>query len=239
MVLDRKVSLNQMVGPPTSAHLFTLAGDLERMQVQAQVAEGDIGKIKRGLAARFTVSGAEDNAPAFEGKVEDYRLMPTNERGAVFYNVLIDVSNQRDPSTSEWRLRPGLTATVDIFRRVHDPVWKVPASALGFQPAEGSLTEAAKAKLARWQNVPNADQWKPVWVVGSDNKPWPVFVRVGGTNAQGEPGIQDAQASEVLEWDPELSSKPDPKRPETIPQLIIGVPAPAKGGLFSAPKIML
>jgi HlyD family secretion protein len=239
IVLDRKVSLNQIVGPPASAHLFTLAGDLDPMQVKAQVAEGDVAKITRGQTARFTVSGTEDNVPAFEGKVEDYRLLPINERGAVFYDVIIDVANQRDPATGEWRLRPGQTATVDIVRRVHDPVWKVPASALSFQPAESWLTEAAKAKLAHWQNVKDHDQWKPVWVVDSDGKPWPIFIRVGGRNASGETGIQDAQATEVLEWDPELSPKPDPNRPETIPQLIIGVPPPAKGGLFHAPKIML
>jgi HlyD family secretion protein len=238
IVLDRKVSLNQMVGPPTSAHLFTLAGDLDRMQVTAQVAEGDVGKVRRGLPVRFTLSGGEDSG-TFNGKVEDYRLLPTTDRGAVFYNVIVDVANERDSASGEWRLRPGQTASVDILVRVHDPVWKVPAAALAFQPAETALTEAARAKLARWQNGKDQEPWKPAWTVGSDGKPWPVFVRIGGRNAKGEPAIQDAQSTEVLEWDPELSGKMDPKHPETIPQLIIGVPAPTKAGLFQAPKIML
>jgi HlyD family secretion protein len=238
IVLDRKVSLNQMVGPPTSAHLFTLAGDLDRMQVTAQVAEGDVGKVRRGLPVRFTLSGGEE-AGTFHGKVEDYRLLPTNDRGAVFYNVIVDVPNERESPSGEWRLRPGQTASVDVLIRVHDPVWKVPSAALAFQPADAIVTDAARAKLTRWQDKPDHELWKPVWTVGGDGKPWPVFVRVGGRDAKGEPAIQDAQSSEVLEWDPELTVKPDPKRPETIPQLIIGTPTPTKSGLFQAPKIML
>ena len=53
IVLDRKVSLNQEIGPPASAQLFTLAGSLDRMQVVTQVVEGDIFKIRRLILASF------------------------------------------------------------------------------------------------------------------------------------------------------------------------------------------
>jgi HlyD family secretion protein len=235
VVLDRKALLNQEVGPPASAQLFTLAGDLDRMQVHAQVVEGDIGKIGRGMEARFTVPGPDGDA-AFTGRVDEIRLAPANERGAVFYRVVVDVRNERKPAAGDWLLRPGLTASVDFLRRVHDPVWKVPAAALNLQVDPAQLTEAARAKLERPRNLPDPQDWRPVWVVGQQEKPWPVFVRVGGTNERGEPGIQDAQFSEVLGWDPELWPPPDPKDPWTWPRVIVAL-APPKKGLFNPPNI--
>jgi HlyD family secretion protein len=235
VVLDRKVLLNQEIGPPASAQLFTLAGGLEQMQVHAQVAEADVGKVSRGMEARFTVPGPDGDA-AFTGKVDEIRLAPASERGAVFYRAVVDVRNEHSPATHEWLLRPGLTASVDFLRRVHDPVWKVPAAALNLQVDPSLLTEAARGKLERWQAAKDAADWKPVWVVGPENKPWPVFVRVGGTDAKGEPGIQDAQFSEVLGWDPELRPPPDPKNPATWPRVIIALPPPKKG-LFNPPSV--
>ena len=238
IVLDRKVSLNQEVGPPASAQLFTLAGSLDRMQVVTQVAEGDIFKIRRGLAADFTVAGGGDNEPAFHGTVEDIRLVPTSSHGAVFYNVLIDVHNQRNAS-GDWLLRPGLTASVDIVRRAHEKAWKLPNAALNFQPDESVITPAARARLARGQDQKDRRLWRTIWVLGPDQRPWPVLVRTGGKNAQGEPGLQDAQFTEVLEWDPELNPQPDPTKPATFPRVIIGMPAAKKGGLFNPPNIKL
>jgi HlyD family secretion protein len=238
IVLDRKVSLNQEVGPPASAQLFTLAGSLDRMQVVTQVVEGDIFKIRRGLKANFTVAGGGDNEPTFHGTVEDIRLVPTSNHGAVFYNVLIDIQNQRDAS-GDWLLRPGLTASVDIVRRAHDRAWKLPNAALNFQPEESVITPAARAKLARWQEHKDRPLWRAIWVRGTDQRPWPVFVRTGGNNAQGEPGLSDSQFTEVLEWDPELSPRPEPGKPATYPRVIIGMPAAKKNGLFSPPNIKL
>jgi HlyD family secretion protein len=235
-VLERRVELNQQVGPPASAQLFTLASDLERMRVQVQVAEGDINKVVRGLPAEFTVSGGDDDEPPFRGKVEDVRLVPLSEHGAVYYPVILDVANERNPVGGEWRLRPGMTASVDVLRRAHDGVWKVPAAALNFHPEGSALTEAACAKLARWQARPDHQQWSPVWVVGGDGLPSPVMVRLGGVNVRGETGIQEAQASEVLEWDPELKPRPDPRDPATVPRVITAMP-PAPKGLFTAPAI--
>jgi HlyD family secretion protein len=237
LVLDRKISLNQQVGPPASAQLFTLARDLEHMQVHAKVVEGDVNKITRGLPVEFTVSGAGDSEPTFHGKVEDIRLTPVSDHGAVYYKVIIDVRNERNPDTGEWHLRPGLTASVDILRRVHEQTWKVPAAALSFQPEAGILTEEARAKLARWKDVKSADQWKPVWVVGTDGKPWPIFVRIGGQDAHGQTAVQDVQFTEVLQWEPELEAKPDPKDPATFPRLIIGMSVTSKSGLFNPPNV--
>jgi HlyD family secretion protein len=231
-VLDRHVSLNQEVGPPASAQLFTLAGSMDRMQLQVQVVEGDVNKIRRGLEADFTVPGGDGDV-AYKGSVEEVRLVPTAEHGAVFYLVIVDVRNTRDPVSGDWRLRPGLTASVDFIRRVHDRVWKVPAAALAFQPDPASLSDEARARLAE---LPAAN-WKTVWVVGADERPWPVFVRTGGVNAAGETAIQDAQSAEVIEWDSTFRPAPDAKVAATMPRLIIAAPAEKKSSLFSAPNI--
>jgi HlyD family secretion protein len=233
VVLDRRVALNQMIGPPASAHLFTLAADLDRVQVVALVAEADVTKVARGMAARFTLSGAAEGEPAFPGKVEDVRFTPAADHGAVFYKVVIDARNERDPATGEWKLRPGQTVSVDVVRRTHDPVWKLPAAALTFQPDEAVQTAAARERLRRWQARPDRDRWRPVWVEGPDRLPWPVLARVGGPE-----GIQDGQFAEVLEWDPELAPVPVPGDPATYPRPITGMTAPPKGW-FEAPKIKL
>lgn len=232
-VIDRKVVLGQLIGPPASAQLFTLASDLGRMQVLAQVAEGDITRIKVGLDATFTIHGYADDQ-RFPGKVTQIRPMPTNLQGAVFYTTVIDVENSRDPNTQEWRLRPGMTAAVDINLREHRDVWKVPTKALSLQLEEGHQTPAARTKLKEWQARKDTDDWKAVWILDEHKKPWPVYVRIGGQNAQGEIGLKDGQYNEVLEWEPEYQRKVDPaKTPESWPKVIVDAPPAQKPGFFS------
>jgi len=234
IVLERRVELNQQVGPPASAQLFLLGGDLAQMQVTAQVAEGDIGRVRRGQRADFTVSAYGDET-VFSGKVADMRLLPTSDRGAIFYRVVVDVANRKDAVTGDWQLRPGMTASVDVVVRRHDNVWKVPLSAVNFQMPEEYQTDAARARLGRRASLPDADQWKVVWLLDGAHKPWPVFVRLGGAGA----GIQDAQYDEVLQWDPELGTAPEAGDATTWPQLIIGAPPPSRGGLFKLPPVKL
>src|SRR5207244_10811546 len=107
IIIDRKVVAGQLIAPPASAQLFTLASPLDRMHVHAQVSENDIGKIRPGLSATFTVYAYTEEEARFQGKVLEIR-QPTNVHGAVFYDTVIDVSNQRDAKTGEWKLRPGM-----------------------------------------------------------------------------------------------------------------------------------
>jgi HlyD family secretion protein len=234
IVLDRKVELNQQVGPPISAQLFLLGGDLAQMQAIAQVAEGDIGRVELGQRVEFTVPTYGDDVQ-FVGKVANQRLLPTSDHGAIFYRVVIDVPNRKDSTTGEWQLRPGMTASVDVVVRRHDDVWKVPVSAVNFQMPEEYQTEAARNKLKQWQGREDADQWKVVWVQGANRKPWPQFVRLIASGGQ-KTGIHDSQFDEVLKWDPEMTQPPpDPKSP---PRFIIGAPPP-RGGLFKLPPVKL
>ena len=125
LILDRQVQVGQMVGPQGSP-LFTLAGDLASMEIHAQIAEGDINKVKKGLVAVFTLSGFGDDDLNFQGIVKEIRPLAVNVKGAVYYDAVIDVPNRKDADTGEWRLRPGMTASIDVIRREHKDVWKVP-----------------------------------------------------------------------------------------------------------------
>jgi multidrug efflux pump subunit AcrA (membrane-fusion protein) len=238
-ILDRKVVLGQLIAPPASAQLFTLASDLGQMQVHAQVSENDIGKIQPGLAATFTVYAYQEEEGRFRGKVAEIRSTPTNLHGAVFYDAVIDVTNERDPKTKEWRLRSGMTAAVDVILRQHGDVWKMPTSALSFQLDEQYQTDAAKGKLSGWQSKNDHDEWRPVWILDQHRKPLPIFVRVLGKNSAGETGISDGQFNEVLDWDPELQPKPDPRDRATYPQVLTGAPPVKKRGILEQPNVKL
>jgi len=228
-VLERKVSVNQEIGSSNQGHLFTLASDLQRIRVTAEVGEGDIDKVRRGMTARFTVGNAGEDAPKYYGSIEDIHLMPSNERGAVYYKVEIDARNEHDAESGDWKLRPGLTASVDIIRRSHRDVWKVPSAALSFEPAAEAQSADARKKLAQRDSLPHPDEWQTVWAIGGDGKPWPIFVRTGGKNEHGETGITADRFTEALQWDEEV------KDPATL-QVITTAPPPKKG-FFSIPKI--
>jgi HlyD family secretion protein len=230
-IIDRKVVPGQLIGPPISAQLFTLASPLDRMHVHAQVSENDIGKVRQGLSARFTVYAYAEEEAHFAGQVREIR-QASNVHGAVFYDTIIDVANQRDPKMKEWRLRPGMTAAVDIILRKHTNIWKVPTTALSLQLDEQFQTEAARAKLAQWQSRKDHEDWKSVWVLDPQGKPWPIFIRIGGRNPSGESGIEDGQFAEIVEWEPQREAKPDPGNRATYVQVITAAPVARKRGFI-------
>ncbi len=238
IVIKRSVALGQTVSPMTQAPLLVIARSLQTMEVHAQIAEGDVAKVREGSRASFTVNAYEDH---FTGKVISVRkgsstpqgfgplYSPTGPgTGAVYYTAIVAVDNVWNSGLNSWKLLPDMPASVDVVRHEHAETWKVPTAALGFQPDESHLTEAARAKLA---NSKGPD-WRPVWVLDAQKRPTPLWVRVGGANALGEPGIQDQQYTEVLEWQNDLQPTPDPKKPETWPQVITGPPPGGKPGLL-------
>jgi HlyD family secretion protein len=235
-VLDRQVNLNQMVGPALLTPLFVLAGDLSEMDVMVAIAEADISRVEIGQEAQFTVPAYDD--ARFPAKVTDIRQKPTSDQGVVFYQVVLQVKNVFDKSSNTWKLRPGMTASVDIVRRTHKDVWKVPTTAVNFALDEPYQTKEAKERVEKWYQTHSTDDWRTVWVI-KDRKPWPAFIRVGGKNAQGDTAIHDAQHYEVLEWDQDMQASVNPKDPATYPKLIVGAPPVNGGGLFKIPNIKL
>jgi multidrug efflux pump subunit AcrA (membrane-fusion protein) len=230
LVLERKVQEGQLVGPQ-SGPLFVLAGSLQAVEVHAQVAEGDVNKVQRGLPAAFSVTGYADEDVECRGTVKEVRPLATNIKGAVYYATVIDVANQKDPATGEWRLRPGMTVSLDIVRREHKNVWRIPSAAMNFQLDDTYLTESVRARLAEWRGRPDAGDWHALWIWNADTqRPEPVMVRVGGTDKHGEPGLKDSEGNEVLEWEP--GKEPSPTNPLRV---IVGAPPAQAPGFFDQP----
>lgn len=106
--------------------LFKIAEDLTRMQVHTNVDEADIGRVRAGQDAVFTVPAFPDET--FDGKVTQIRNDPKVEQNVVTYNVILDVNND------DLKLRPGMTANVQILlSEAHDALI-VPDQALRFSP---------------------------------------------------------------------------------------------------------
>src|SRR4051812_36468882 len=137
-VVARQYDIGQTVAASFSAPtLFTIAKDLTKMQVQADVDQSDIGQIKAGEPAHFTVDAYPDQT--FRGQISQVRLNATVSQNVITYPVIIEVPNP------DLKLRPSMTANVTIdVARVQD-VLRVPNAALRFRPettAEGGQQQA-------------------------------------------------------------------------------------------------
>jgi len=218
VVIDRKVTAGQLIGPPLSAHLFTVAADPGRMELVAQVAEGDVGRIRVGLRTTFTVNSFPD--VTFAGHVTQIKPVPATVQGAVFYSVVVTAENTKDPATGEWRLRPGMPASAELVLRTHENVWKLPAAARGVRLDPARQTEPARAKIARWDARADRTSWQLVWARDGDALPQPLYLRLDGKSESGEAAIQDGQYVEVLAWDPD-EKPPTADRP---PRVLIATP---------------
>jgi HlyD family secretion protein len=231
IILEKNVQVGQLVGPSAQAPMFTLAGNLSKMEIHTEVVQGDIGKLRKGLDAFFTISSYSDPDRKFKGTVHDIRPLPNNVRGAVYYNAVIKVDNEENRETGEWRLRPGMTASVDIILRRQKNVWKVPMAALNFQMEDAYQSPEAREHLAEWKRRPDWNDWRTVWIwQESPGRVWPVFVRVNDAKS-GKTGIQDGEFHQVLEWEPGIL----PATGGPGPRLITGAPPAEEPGFFDRP----
>lgn len=127
IVVDRQYDVGQTVAASFQAPtLFSLAQDLTKMQVQADVDQSDIGRIQVGQVAKFTVDAYPDEE--FRGHVSQIRLNATVAQNVVSYPVIIEVPNPGD------RLRPKMTANVTIEVSTVRDVLRIPNAALRFKP---------------------------------------------------------------------------------------------------------
>jgi multidrug efflux pump subunit AcrA (membrane-fusion protein) len=226
LILERKAHEGQMVGPQ-SGPLFSLAHSLDVVEVHAQVAEGDINKIKPRLKALFKVTNFDDQDSDFDdGLVKEIRPLASTIKGAVYYDAVIEVKNRKDSKTGEWQLRPGMTVSIDIVRNEHANVWRVPIGALNFKLEEAYQDAATKARMAEWDAKLKAD-WRALWVWDKQaQKARAVFVRVLGK--PGENPLKDAEGNEILEWEPGQ----EPTGPLPV---IIGAPPARPPSIFDQP----
>ena len=129
VVIDRVVDLGQTVAASfQTPTLIKIAQDLSEMRIDTSFAEADIGGIREGQKARFTVDAFPNRQ--FTGEVQQIRLNPTNQQNVVTYNVRINVANPDEV------LLPGMTAYVNIGVQKREGVLLVPNAALRFKPAD-------------------------------------------------------------------------------------------------------
>jgi len=132
VVLSRAVELGQTVASSLQAPtLFTIAEDLARMQIDTAVAEGDVGALKDGMKATFTVDAFPGKN--FNGVVRQVRNAPTTTQGVVTYDAVIDVDN------SDLALRPGMTTNVTFVLEQVENAIKIPNAALRFKPTRDQM----------------------------------------------------------------------------------------------------
>jgi HlyD family secretion protein len=141
IVISRSVDVGQTVAASfQTPTLFTIAQDLTKMQINTNVAESDIGVVRVGQDAEFTVDAYPDSH--FKGKVWQKRQAPITVQNVVTYDVVVQVNN------SDLRLMPGMTANVAIIIETKRDALRITNAALRFRmtdrPAE-SAGAAAKA----------------------------------------------------------------------------------------------
>ncbi len=187
VVIQRNVDVGLTVAAAFQApELLKIAGDLHHMQVRADIAEADIGRVGLGNTVEFKVDAYPERR--FQGRVTQVRPAPVEAKDAasnvVVFGVLVAAPNP------DLMLKPGMTATVEIAVEHRPDVLLVPNQALRFIPPDVSEDDE---KSDQDRNArPRDQQGRPgaVWVAGGDGKPRKIDLRIG---------ITDGEQSEVLQ----------------------------------------
>lgn len=184
IVVSRNVDVGQTVAASfQTPTLFAIAQDLKRMQIDTTVAEADVGGVKVGQTARFTVDAFQGRE--FEGKVRQIRLNSQVLQNVVTYNVVIDVANPEET------LLPGMTAFVNIVIAERADVLRIPTAALRFRPADSGEPVRPPQGTGRPPRRAAESAEKTVYRL-EQGKPVPVAIA---------PGIADGKFTEVLAGD--------------------------------------
>ena len=167
VVVSRNVDVGQTVAASLAAPtLFLIAQDLTKMQVDTNVSEADVGRVRVNQPATFTVDAYPGQV--FSGTVTSIRQAPINVQNVITYDAVIGVSNL------DLKLFPGMTANVKILVNQRRNVLKVPNAALRFHPA----SETAAAGSGKGASKGGAAA-KSVWILDNSNKPRRVTVTTG------------------------------------------------------------
>ena len=149
-VVSRNVTIGQTVAASfQTPTLFLIATDLTAMEVDTNVTESDIGGIKDGENASFTVESFPERS--FDAKVLQIRQAPQTVQNVVTYDVVIGFDNK------ELLLKPGMTATVRIITARRDDVLHVPDQAVRFTPSGMASATSSSARAPESRKVAGVD----------------------------------------------------------------------------------
>jgi len=170
IVVSRAVDVGQTVAASfQTPELFIVAQDLTKMQIEVSVSEADIGKIKAGQKAEYTLDGYPDEI--FNGTVTQVRISPTTVSNVVTYTVIVTVDN------NEGKLIPGMTANVSIITSRKENALSVPIKALKFSPTE--ITGGQKYKE------------QGLWILNNRNNPERINIKTGVSDGEYTEVISD------------------------------------------------
>jgi HlyD family secretion protein len=195
IVLARNVEPGQTVAASfTAPVLFTLAEDLAQMDLHVNVDEADVGKVREGQGASFSVAAYPNRT--FEARITQARYGSSTTSGVVTYETVLKVNN------SDLSLRPGMTATADITVKKVENAILIPSAAVRFTPpvqeekkTSGSLVSSLlprppSSKQRNDSTINNREQ--RVYVL-KNNQPSPVSITVGSTNG----GVTEVIAGDI------------------------------------------
>ncbi len=196
VVMSRSVELGQTVAASLQAPvLFTLAEDLAAMQLEVDIDEADVGQVREGQTAVFTVDAWRDQR--FPAEVTMVRVAPEIINNVVTYTAVLSLDN------SELLLRPGMTATVDIVVNEVRDALLLPNAALRFAPPAAETDDSGGGVLGMLLPRPprgggdnarvaaDGDGRRTVYRL-DNNEPVPVVIRVG---------VSDGAYTEVIDGD--------------------------------------
>ena len=187
IVISRNVDVGQTVAASLQAPvIFQIANDLTKMQIDANVAEADVGVLEVGQDVDFTVDAFPMRT--FHGKVVQVRNAPITVQNVVTYDTVIGVSNP------DLKLKPGMTANVSIIVAHKDNVLQIKNAALRYRPAEATPGEIrsrspAPAGTRGSTGRERRTSERTVYVL-SVGRPQPVQIKTG---------ISDGVVTEVIE----------------------------------------
>ena len=188
IVIKRAVEKGQTVAASLQApELFVIAQNLRDMQVDASVDESDVGRLRSGQKATFTVDAFPGQT--FEGEVRQVRKAAQNVANVVTYVAVIGFANVGD------RLLPGMTANVRVVTESRDNVLKAPNAALRVrlatesQPGADQRTKRESTPSKDSQSAPRQSGRGRIYLLGLDGKPVAYSVRLG---------ISDGSSTELI-----------------------------------------
>lgn len=215
-VITRNVDVGQTVAASMSAPvLFTIANDLTKMQINAAVAEADVGAVAEDQNVDFTV----DAFPylTFHGKVEQVRNAATTLNNVVTYDVIISVDN------AELKLKPGMTANVAIIVAQARDTLRVPNAALRYRPAANNESPpgtgggpSSRGPRGGNRSAPSNSLERTVYLL-KNNSPVPQTIQTGISD-----GVHTAVTSGLSENDAVITGQtggeaPRPEDPNNNP----------------------
>src|SRR5881275_3005650 len=185
-VISRSVDVGQTVAASLQAPvIFTIANDLTKMQIDANVAEADVGVVKIDQNVDFSVDAFPNRT--FHGKVVQVRNAPITVQNVVTYDTVIGVNN------ADLKLKPGMTANVSIIIAHKDNVVQLKNAALRYRPPDAATAEQPKSTSSPSGQRPTGARERraerTVYVL-SYGRPNPVQIKTG---------ISDGIMTEVTE----------------------------------------